>query len=69
MSERSALSLLRLLCTQGPQKMSAVDRAGVDLLIARGMASLVKRGAAVAATTNGYALHIQTAQPSLARHW
>jgi hypothetical protein len=63
MNDRAALSLLRMLCSQGPQTLSNVDRGGVDNLVARGLASITKRGLAVSATTQGYALHRQTAAP------
>jgi hypothetical protein len=61
MNERVALGLLRLLCTMGPQRLADVDRGGVDSLIARRLATLTKRGLAVGATTQGYALHKATA--------
>jgi hypothetical protein len=67
MNDRAALSLLRLLCSQGPQTLSDVDRGGVDNLVARGLASITKRGLAVGATTRGFALHKQTIAPGVTR--
>lgn len=57
MHDRQATSILRLLCSEGPQLLASMHRGGVDNLIARGLASLTKRGLAVSATTQGYALH------------
>lgn len=61
MHETEALRLLRVLCTNGPQMLSKVHRGGVDNLVSRGLASLTKKGSAVGATTQGYALHKETA--------
>lgn len=60
MHEIESLGLLRVLCANGPQMLSKVNRGAVDNLIERGLASVTKRGLAVGATTKGYALHKAT---------
>jgi hypothetical protein len=60
MHDRQAISILRLLCGEGPQFLANLHRGGVDNLIGRGLASLTKRGLAVSATTQGYAFHKAT---------
>ena len=63
MYDRDALSVLRLLCMEGPQNLADVHRGGVDNLIKRGLATITKRGLAVGATTAGYELHRTTVLP------
>ena len=61
MHESEALKLLHVLCANGPQMLTKVHRGAVDDLVARGLASLIKKGWAVGATARGYELHKQTA--------
>ncbi|MBL8578879.1 MAG: hypothetical protein JNK47_16775 [Mesorhizobium sp.] len=67
LDDRKALSLLRLLCSSGPQALAKLDRAAVDNLVARGLASITKRGLAVGATTSGFAIHKSTEHSSIFR--
>ena len=60
MHESEALKLLHVLCANGQQMLTKVHRGAVDDLVARGLASLIKKGSAVGATTKGYELHRQT---------
>ncbi len=52
--EMQAASLLRLLCSAGPQLLAKIDRDAVAHLVSNGLASMTKRGSCVAATSKGY---------------
>jgi hypothetical protein len=57
MDDHATAALLRKICMDGPQRLSASIRLAADALIEKGLASLVNRGSHVGATTRGYEKH------------